>query len=153
MKRTTITLLLPVSLLLMAASHQAPSDPASLVAIGKTAFTAKCGVCHGLDRPQGKTKDAAGWVTTVTTMIGKAPANFGAEDKESIVAFLTAKSLFETTCGNPSCHGTDRAADGRSKAAWASTIARMQKHAKGKISDGDAALITGYLALERPAKP
>jgi mono/diheme cytochrome c family protein len=151
MRVTAILLLLPLSLLLLAASPAPPPDPASLVATGKIAFAAKCGACHPLDRPLGKTKDIAGWDTTVARMIGKAPASFAAGDKESIVAYLAGKSLLETSCAT--CHTLENTANGRGRAAWTTTIARMQKYAKGKISDGDAALIAIYLSVERPAKP
>jgi cytochrome c5 len=35
---------------------------------GKALFEEKCSVCHGLDRPLGKTKNRSGWTTTVKRM-------------------------------------------------------------------------------------
>jgi cytochrome c5 len=44
---------------------------------GKALFEAKCPTCHGLGRPLGKTKDRAGWTTTVKRMqqVNGAPIN------------------------------------------------------------------------------
>lgn len=151
MRWTAALPLLPIGLWVLAATLPPSPDAADLAAAGKAAFAARCSVCHALNSATGATKDASAWSATVARMIAKSPTSFGGGDQQAIVAYLSGRSLFMTSC--TTCHGIDKADAGRDRAAWKAIVARMQKYAKGKISDSDAALIAGYLAAERPARP
>ena len=139
-----------LTLALAANAQQAAPDPGVAISAGKTAFEAGCKTCHGLDRPLSKVKTAAEWDVTVTRMI-KNGAKVADEQKGQIVAYLAAKSTFDTKCA--ACHGTDRPL-GKSKAAadWLATVQRMAGKKPGLLSDGEVAAVAAYLALERPAK-
>ena len=50
----------------------------------------RCGDCHGLDRITSKSKDRAGWQTTVNRMISKG-ANLNAEEKAALIDYLVSK--------------------------------------------------------------
>jgi mono/diheme cytochrome c family protein len=133
-----------------AVAQQAAPDPAAAIQAGKAAFEASCKTCHGLDRPLSKVKTAAEWESTVARMV-KNGAAVTDEQKGRIVAYLAAKSTFDTKCS--ACHGTDRPL-GKSKTAadWLSTVQRMAGKKTGHLSDQEVAAGAAYLALERPAK-
>ena len=57
---------------------------------GKAVMEARCGDCHGLDRITSKTKDRAGWQTTVNRMISKG-ATLNAEEKAALIDYLVSK--------------------------------------------------------------
>jgi mono/diheme cytochrome c family protein len=135
---------------LTAAAQQAAPDPAVAIKAGKAAFETSCKVCHGLDRPLGKVKTAAEWETTVARMI-KNGAKIDDTGKGQIVAYLAAKSTFDTKCS--ACHGTDRPlGKNKSAADWLSTVQRMAGKKAGAFTDADITAVATYLALERPAK-
>ena len=55
----------------------------------KNTFEAKCSACHGTDRPLGKSKSAADWLSTVQRMSGKKPGHLTAAEAEEIAAYLS----------------------------------------------------------------
>ena len=133
-----------------AAAQQAAPDPAVAIQAGKAAFEMSCKKCHPLDRPLSKVKTAEEWASTVDLMIKKGAA-VDNEQKGQIVAYLAAKSTFETKCST--CHGTDRPL-GKSKTAadWLSTVQRMAAKKPGHLSDQEVTAVAAYLALVRAAK-
>jgi hypothetical protein len=56
---------------------------------GKAEVVAACSGCHGLGQLMGEHRDAAGWTTTVTTMINNG-APVADADFDKVVAYLTA---------------------------------------------------------------
>jgi mono/diheme cytochrome c family protein len=135
---------------LTAAAQQAAPDPAVAVQTGKATFETSCQKCHPLERPLSKVKTAEEWASTVERMI-KNGAAVNNEQKGQILAYLAAKSTFDTKCST--CHGTDRPL-GKSKAAadWLSTVQRMAAKKPGHLNDQEVAAVAAYLALERAAK-
>jgi mono/diheme cytochrome c family protein len=134
---------------LAAGAQQAAPDPGAALKAGKAAFEKSCKLCHGLDRPLALTKTAAEWETTVVKMV-KNGAAVNDEQKGQIVAYLAAKSTFDTKCS--ACHGTDRPL-GKTKSAadWLATVQRMAGKKPGHLSEAEVATVAAYLALERPA--
>ncbi len=57
--------------------------------LAKNTFEAKCSVCHGTDRPLGKSKSAAGWLATAQRMSGKKPGYFTEAEVTDISAYLS----------------------------------------------------------------
>ena len=57
---------------------------------GKEVLESRCGDCHGLDRVTSKTKDRAGWQSTVNRMISKG-ANLNADEKAALIDYLVNK--------------------------------------------------------------
>jgi mono/diheme cytochrome c family protein len=57
---------------------------------GKAVMESRCGDCHGIDRITSKTKDRAGWQTTVNRMIGKG-ATLNDEEKAALIDYLVSK--------------------------------------------------------------
>lgn len=55
----------------------------------KNTFETKCSVCHGLDRPLGKSKSAADWLATVQRMSGKKPGHLTETEAAGIAAYLS----------------------------------------------------------------
>jgi mono/diheme cytochrome c family protein len=135
---------------LAATAQQATPDPAVAIKSGKEVFEKSCKLCHGLDRPLSKVKTAPQWDETVARMVKNgAPVNDG--QKGQIVAFLAAKSTFDTKCS--ACHGTDRPlGKSKSPADWLATVKRMAEKKPGHLSDAEIADVAAYLALERPAQ-
>ena len=56
----------------------------------KNVFEAKCSVCHGTDRPLGKSKSGAEWLATVQRMAGKKPGHLAEPEIADIAAYLAA---------------------------------------------------------------
>ena len=55
----------------------------------KNTFEAKCAACHGTDRPLGKSKSAADWLSTVQRMSGKKPGHLSEAEAADIAAYLS----------------------------------------------------------------
>lgn len=55
----------------------------------KTLFEARCSMCHSTDKPLGKTKTAQEWRQIVTRMTEHAAGKITAEEKETIIKYLT----------------------------------------------------------------
>lgn len=66
------------------------STPGFSAPDGKAVMESHCGDCHSLDRITSKTKDRAGWQTTVNRMIGKG-ATLNAEEKAALLDYLVSK--------------------------------------------------------------
>lgn len=125
------------------------ADPYDSLVAGKTSFEKVCSMCHGLDRPNAKTLDAAAWGALVDRM-KKNGAPVTDENRGKILAWLTTKSTFDTKCST--CHGIDRPLEKtKSRADWTATVQRMAGKKAGLIGDADAAAIAAYLAIVRPA--
>ncbi|HEY6001107.1 MAG TPA: cytochrome c [bacterium] len=132
-----------------AGAQTAAADPYDSLAADKAVFEKMCSICHGLDRPDAKKTDAAGW-NAILDRMKKNGAALDDTSRPKIFAWLMAKSTFETTCSQ--CHGTDRPlGKNMSRAAWTATVQRMAAKKPGHISDADAATIAAYLAIVRPA--
>ena len=56
--------------------------------LAKNTFEAKCSACHGTDRPLGKSKSAADWLSTVQRMSGKKPGHLAESEVADIAAYL-----------------------------------------------------------------
>lgn len=54
----------------------------------KSTFDAKCSACHGTDRPLGKSKSAADWLSTVQRMAGKKAGHLTDQEIASVAAYL-----------------------------------------------------------------
>ena len=135
---------------LAATAQQAAPDPAVAIKAGKEVFEKSCKLCHGLDRPLSKVKTAAEWDGTVARMV-KNGASVNDEQKGQIVAYLAAKSTFDTKCS--ACHGTDRPlGKNKSAADWLATVQRMAGKKPGHLADKEIADVAAYLALERPVQ-
>jgi mono/diheme cytochrome c family protein len=129
------------------ARAQAP-DPYQDLASGKAVFEKTCSVCHGLERPHGKTLDAAGWNAILDRMKTNG-AQFDAAGRAKILGWLTTKSTFDTKCSD--CHGTDRPlSKSKSREEWKATVQRMAGKKPGHLSDAEQASIAAYLAIVRP---
>jgi hypothetical protein len=75
----------------------------AVVAQGQAAFERSCTKCHDAARSLERTKDLAGWRTTVRRMAGKRGADIGTEDIEPIAVYLAsrnASSAAATTGGD-----------------------------------------------------
>ena len=135
---------------LAAVAQQAAPAPAVALKSGKETFEKTCKLCHGLDRPLSKVKTAAEWDGTVARMV-KNGASVNDEQKGQIVAYLAAKSTFDTKCS--ACHGTDRPlGKNKSAADWLATVQRMAGKKPGHLADKEIADVAAYLALERPVQ-
>jgi mono/diheme cytochrome c family protein len=55
----------------------------------KNTFEVKCSACHGTDRPLGKSKSAADWLSTVKRMSGKKPGHLSEAEIADIAAYLS----------------------------------------------------------------
>jgi len=55
----------------------------------KNIFEAKCSACHGTDRPLGKSKSAADWLSTVQRMWGKKPGQLTAAEAGDVGAYVS----------------------------------------------------------------
>ena len=55
----------------------------------KNTFEAKCSACHGTDRPLGKNKSAADWLSTVQRMSGKKPGHLTEAEVADVAAYLS----------------------------------------------------------------
>jgi len=55
----------------------------------KNTFETKCSLCHGVDRPLGANKSAAGWLSTVQRMANKKFGSFTESEVASIAAYLS----------------------------------------------------------------
>jgi cytochrome c5 len=55
----------------------------------KSTFEAKCSVCHGTDRPLGKSKSRADWTATVQRMGAKKPGLLSEAEAATIAAYLS----------------------------------------------------------------
>ena len=55
----------------------------------KNTFEAKCSACHGTDRPLGKNKAAADWLSTVQRMSEKKPGHLMEAEAANIAAYLS----------------------------------------------------------------
>ena len=86
-KRTILTagLIVAVSLAMFSLSTPGFSAPD-----GKAVMESRCGECHGLEKVTSKSKDRAGWQTTVNRMISKG-ANLNAEEKAALIDYLVSK--------------------------------------------------------------
>lgn len=132
------------------AAEQPAAEPIAEIQAGKAAFEQSCKLCHSLDRPLAKTYDAPTWDKTVGRMIDNG-APVTAAQRPQIVAFLAAKTTFETKCSI--CHGLDRPlAKAKVPAAWLETVQRMAAKKPGHLDDRELAAVAAYLALERPAQ-
>ena len=69
----------------------AAAPPEVPLADGKTLFEAKCSVCHGLDRPTGRTETKEKWTSIVKEMQGKKAGWISDAEASKIVDFLAAK--------------------------------------------------------------
>jgi mono/diheme cytochrome c family protein len=135
---------------LAALAQQAAPDPALALRAGKEAFEKSCKQCHGLDRPLSKVKTAAEWEGTVARMV-KNGASVSGEQQGQIVAYLAAKSTFDTKCS--ACHGTDRPlGKNKSAADWQATVQRMAGKKPGHLADKEIADVAAYLSIERPVQ-
>jgi cytochrome c5 len=56
--------------------------------LAKNTFEARCSVCHGLDRPLGKSKSAGDWIMTVQRMAEKKPGLLTAAEAADVAAYL-----------------------------------------------------------------
>jgi mono/diheme cytochrome c family protein len=65
-----------------------PTDPALKPA--KAVFEAKCSLCHGINRPLGKSKTPVEWNESVVRMQKKVPDKISDADVKAIVAYLNA---------------------------------------------------------------
>lgn len=68
-----------------APSNTETSSPSTLD--GKTLVDTKCTSCHGIDRIENASKDAAGWKTTVERMVGKG-AELSSEEQTVVIEYL-----------------------------------------------------------------
>jgi mono/diheme cytochrome c family protein len=57
----------------------------------KSTFGTKCSACHGTDRPLGKNKSAADWLSTVQRMAGKKPGHLTDADIAAVAAYLAVE--------------------------------------------------------------
>ena len=69
----------------------AAAAPAAPAADGKTLFEAKCGVCHGLDRPTALKETKEKWASIVKEMQGKKADWISDADASKIVDYLAAE--------------------------------------------------------------
>ena len=125
------------------------ADPYDTLAADRAVYQKVCSACHSLEKPDAKTADAAGWGAIVDRMKGNGAA-VDAAAREKILGWLAAKSTFDVKCS--ACHGTDRPlGKSKSRADWAATVQRMGAKKPGHLSDAEAATISAYLSLVRPA--
>src|SRR5262245_5485434 len=64
----------------------------AVVAAGQAAFERSCTKCHDAARSLDRTKDLAGWRTTVRRMAGKRDANIPASEIEPISVYLASRT-------------------------------------------------------------
>src|SRR5207237_10321425 len=64
----------------------------AVVASGQSAFERSCTKCHDAARSLDRTKDLAGWRTTVRRMAGKRDADIPASDIEPIAVYLASRT-------------------------------------------------------------
>lgn len=90
MKKKTVAAVLAVGLVGagLAFAEGERGNPAGAEA--KALFEAKCSICHPLARPLGKTKDRAGWVTTVTRMQKSNGCPITDDEANTIIEYLAA---------------------------------------------------------------
>jgi cytochrome c5 len=69
----------------------AAAAPAVPEADGKTLFSAKCGVCHGLDRATSRTETKERWASLVKEMQGKQAEWISDAEASKIVDYLAAE--------------------------------------------------------------
>jgi hypothetical protein len=89
-------------------------DPA-VVSAGQAAFERSCTQCHDAARALDRTKDLAGWRTTVRRMAGKRGADIPTSDFESIAVYLASRNAASGGGGA----GESAAAGGEAKAGAA----------------------------------
>ena len=117
------------------------------IAKGPDLLWDNCTDCHELDWPLGKTATRSEWEETLKTMEGKG-AILDQGDKESILDYLVAKSLFETRC--TACHGTEKSLTVRkNREEWSKTVQDMVDRKPESFAAGEKEAIAGYLAVER----
>ncbi len=130
MKRQ-LTAALTVALVAAAVPAVRSTEGASRVEVlktGKEKFEQTCKFCHSLERSLARNKSREEWSLTVKRMVTYgAPLN--SAQRESVTAYLSAKSAFETNCN--ACHSNLRVlsrpiGDGD----WKETIERMGGHLK-----------------------
>jgi mono/diheme cytochrome c family protein len=54
----------------------------------KSTFVTKCSTCHSTDRPLGKSKTAADWLSTVKRMAEKKPGHLSDQEIAAVAAYL-----------------------------------------------------------------
>lgn len=86
----------------------------ALVSRGSAAFQSACTQCHDAARSTTKSKDLAGWRSTVQRMAGKSGANVPQGDIEAIATYLASLS---TSAGGAS-GGAATAADDSADLSW-----------------------------------
>ena len=69
----------------------AAAAPAAPAADGKSLFQAKCGVCHGLDRPTSRKETKEKWASIVKEMQGKKADWISDADAAKIVDYLASE--------------------------------------------------------------
>lgn len=125
---------LSVTLLISGAPAQEKIGGPEVIAQGKKLFEKSCFFCHSLALPLAKNKERQGWTETVKKMVHYgAPLNSG--QREAVVSYLTAKSIFETSCD--ACHSSFKVlSKSGPKKDWEATVERMAAHVRELIDKG-----------------
>jgi len=143
------TLIATVALTLTAAP--AFSTAPSPLAEGKALYEKSCATCHTLERSLAKQTDQAGWESTIKKMVANG-AKLDESQTGQILAYLTAKSAFETKCNT--CHDLQKPLVAIKNAEqWKTTVLGMAAKKPGLLADADAGAITLYLSLVTPITP
>jgi mono/diheme cytochrome c family protein len=148
--RTRIALVLAGAFAaLCAATLASAADAPSPLAPARATFEGKCASCHPLERSLAKQAYYEGWKTTVKRMIAKGAA-LTQKDADQVIAYLSAKSLFETKCNG--CHDLAKPlAAIKNVEEWRATVAVMAAKKPPLLAEEEAIAISQYLALSRPA--
>jgi cytochrome c2 len=115
---------------------------------GKKAFQAECRKCHTIKYALDETYSEDDWYMTVNTMIDNG-ADLNKEQKELIIGYLIAKTAFQTKCNV--CHELERPLSKKKDLEqWQATVKRMSSKREGHLTDGEAEVISAFLALGFP---
>lgn len=92
-----------------AAKKDAPRRPRfdpALVSAGQAAFSANCTKCHDASRALEKTKDLAGWQSTVSRMANKPGADIPSSSINAIATYLASRNQGEADSGEATGNGS-----------------------------------------------
>lgn len=127
----------------------------------------RCSKCHGLERIVGASKDARGWLATVTRMKALPDSGISEQDSRTIVSYLASqmapkgplaaaalqvgRALVDQRCGR--CHSLDRVYKTlKTPEEWRATVDEMAGFAEGSANafqPGEDQQILAYLSATR----